>query len=158
MIARDYFPMCLSERVTSRARRRLSRRIADLRCSKSAFNQCPPAVTSHDGHASRGLTRCAAMNRARGQSRGVAHHFAPPHAKTKNRRNKCSYRFQFSQVPNLGLSPCVGDVRSYALRLISVRELQSWRCQQLSWCCLGWCCPAWCCLVGGCLLQRCRCR
>ena len=48
--------------------------------------------------------------------------------KQKNRRNECSYRFQFSQVPNLGLSPCVGDVRSCVLRLI-LRELQSWRCQ-----------------------------
>ena len=157
MIARDYFPMCLSERVTSSARRRLSRRIADLRCSKSAFNQCHLLLLRTTA-ALPEEPRCAAMNRTRGQSRGVAHHFAPPHAKTKNRRNKCSYRFQFSQVPNLGLSPCVGDVRSCALRLISVRELQSWRCQQQSWCCPGWCCPAWCCLVGGCLLQRCRCR
>ena len=48
--------------------------------------------------------------------------------KQKNRRNECSYQFQFSQVPNLGLSPCVGDVRSCVLRLI-LRELQSWRCQ-----------------------------
>ena len=48
--------------------------------------------------------------------------------KQKNRRNECSYRFQFSQVPNLGLSPCVGDVRSCVLRLI-LRELQSWSCQ-----------------------------